>query len=171
MSAEPPRSSQPLSHVVQRLHETLRSRGPAARAVNAIYEFELLAAARDADPVDADPVDANPVDANPVDADQVDTVRVDTVRVDTVRVDTVRVDTVRVDTVRVDLREGHLAVQQGEAAPTRPADCRLILTCDDFVDLVEGRVSGQALFGAGKLRIDGDLGLAMKLQQLTELLR
>ena len=141
MSAEPPRSGQPLSHVVQRLHETLRSRGPAARAVNAIYEFELLAAARDADPVDASPVDADPV------------------------------DTVRVDTVRVDLREGHLAVQQCEAAPTRPADCRLVLTCDDFVDLVEGRVSGQALFGAGKLRIDGDLGLAMKLQQLTELLR
>jgi predicted lipid carrier protein YhbT len=39
------------------------------------------------------------------------------------------------------------------------------------VDLFEGRADGQTLFFAGKLRVEGDMGLALKLQTLTDLLK
>lgn len=51
------------------------------------------------------------------------------------------------------------------------AQCTIALTSQDFVDMFEGRVNGQQLFFAGRLRIDGDMQLALKLQQLTELVR
>jgi putative sterol carrier protein len=41
----------------------------------------------------------------------------------------------------------------------------------DFVDMREGKANGQQLFFAGKLKIEGDMGLAMKLQKLTEVLK
>ena len=56
-------------------------------------------------------------------------------------------------------------VQQGEAS----ADCTLTLDADDFVQLLDDPNTGQQLFFSGKLQVDGDVGLALKLQQLTEL--
>ena len=50
-----------------------------------------------------------------------------------------------------------------------PADCTISLAAQDFVDLVEGRANGQQLYFQGKLRIDGNLGLALKLQNLADL--
>jgi predicted lipid carrier protein YhbT len=41
----------------------------------------------------------------------------------------------------------------------------------DALDLFEGRANGQALFFAGKLRIEGDMGLALRLQSLTDILK
>jgi putative sterol carrier protein len=49
------------------------------------------------------------------------------------------------------------------------ADCTISVDDSDFVDLVEGRANGQQLYFQGKLRIDGDLGLALKLQNLADL--
>jgi putative sterol carrier protein len=49
------------------------------------------------------------------------------------------------------------------------ADCTISLSAQDFVDLVEGRANGQQLYFQGKLRIDGNLGLALKLQNLADL--
>ena len=49
------------------------------------------------------------------------------------------------------------------------ADCTVSLAAGDFVDLVEGRANGQQLYFQGKLRIDGDLGLALKLENLANL--
>jgi putative sterol carrier protein len=49
------------------------------------------------------------------------------------------------------------------------ADCTISLDASDFVDLVEGRANGQQLYFQGRLRIDGDLGLALKLQNLADL--
>jgi len=49
------------------------------------------------------------------------------------------------------------------------ADCSISLSAKDFVDLVEGRANGQQLYFQGKLRIDGNLGLALKLQNLADL--
>jgi predicted lipid carrier protein YhbT len=43
------------------------------------------------------------------------------------------------------------------------------LSAQDFVDLVEGRANGQQLYFQGRLRIDGNLGLALKLQNLADL--
>jgi predicted lipid carrier protein YhbT len=50
-----------------------------------------------------------------------------------------------------------------------PADCTITLAATDFVDLFEGRVNGQQLFFSGRLQIDGDMSLALKLQSVTEL--
>ena len=49
------------------------------------------------------------------------------------------------------------------------AQCTLRMNAADFVDMAEGRANGQQLFFTGKLKIEGDMGLAMKLQQLTKL--
>lgn len=51
------------------------------------------------------------------------------------------------------------------------APCVITMSAGDCVDMLEGRVTGQELFFGGKLRIDGDMGLAMKLEPLLELLR
>ena len=50
------------------------------------------------------------------------------------------------------------------------ADCTLTLAASDYVDLLEGRVQPTELFFTGKLQIDGDMTLAMKLGTLTALL-
>lgn len=50
------------------------------------------------------------------------------------------------------------------------AQCTIKMDANDYVDMMEGRTQGQALFFMGKLQIEGDMGLAMKLQSLTEML-
>jgi putative sterol carrier protein len=57
----------------------------------------------------------------------------------------------------------------GARAGDGPSDCTISLAAKDFVDLVEGRANGQQLYFQGKLRIDGNLGLALKLQNLADL--
>ncbi len=66
----------------------------------------------------------------------------------------------------MDLREDPKVVE-GDG----DAQCTLKLEASDYVDMMEGRVQGQALFFMGKLQIEGDMGLAMKLQSLTEMLQ
>ncbi len=51
------------------------------------------------------------------------------------------------------------------------AQCTILMDAGDYVDMMEGRAQGQQLFFMGKLRIEGDMGLAMKLQSLTEMLQ
>jgi predicted lipid carrier protein YhbT len=57
----------------------------------------------------------------------------------------------------------------GARAGDGAADCTISLGSHDFVELVEGRANGQQLYFQGKLRIDGNLGLALKLQNLADL--
>ena len=68
---------------------------------------------------------------------------------------------------------GTWIVDLKDAPGARPgdgaADCTISLSAKDFVDLVEGRANGQQLYFQGKLRIDGNLGLALKLQNLADL--
>jgi putative sterol carrier protein len=52
-----------------------------------------------------------------------------------------------------------------------PAQCTIKMASKDYVDMIEGRANGQQLFFTGKLKIEGDMGLAMKLQKLTEMLK
>ncbi len=40
------------------------------------------------------------------------------------------------------------------------------MTAQDFIDMLGGRLDGMSAFMSGKLRIAGDMGLAMKLQSL-----
>lgn len=51
------------------------------------------------------------------------------------------------------------------------AQCTIKMAASDYVDMVEGRANGQQLFFTGKLKIEGDMGLAMKLQKLTDMLK
>ncbi len=46
------------------------------------------------------------------------------------------------------------------------ADCTVHMETTDFVDMVTGKLPGPAAFMQGKLRLDGDIALAMKLQEL-----
>ncbi|MCA9774372.1 MAG: SCP2 sterol-binding domain-containing protein [Myxococcales bacterium] len=46
------------------------------------------------------------------------------------------------------------------------ADCTITMAAADFIDLVNGKLNGQMAFMSGKLKIAGDMGLAMKLQKL-----
>lgn len=51
------------------------------------------------------------------------------------------------------------------------AQCTIKMAAGDYVDMVEGRANGQQLFFTGKLKIEGDMGLAMKLQKLTDMIK
>jgi putative sterol carrier protein len=51
------------------------------------------------------------------------------------------------------------------------AQCTIKMAASDYVDMVEGKANGQQLFFSGKLKIEGDMGLAMKLQKLTDVLK
>ncbi len=46
------------------------------------------------------------------------------------------------------------------------ADCTVHMETTDFMDMVEGRLPGPQAFMTGKLRLEGDIALAMKLQEL-----
>jgi len=64
----------------------------------------------------------------------------------------------------VDLKNG--AVNMG--APTSKADCTITMADTDFVDLMTGKLDGQTAFMQGKLKITGNMGLAMKLSMLSQ---
>jgi putative sterol carrier protein len=55
---------------------------------------------------------------------------------------------------------------KGEAGPGAPENPNITITMSDtdFVDLATGKLDGTAAFMSGKLKIKGDMGLAMKLQ-------
>lgn len=63
----------------------------------------------------------------------------------------------------VALKADNLGVTAG---PAGAPGCTISMTDKDFVDLVSGKLQGQAAFMSGKLKIKGDMGLAMKLQQV-----
>lgn len=51
------------------------------------------------------------------------------------------------------------------------SDCLFRLGGEDFVALMTGKVTGQQLFFDGRLEVEGDLTLALKLRELTQILR
>jgi putative sterol carrier protein len=46
------------------------------------------------------------------------------------------------------------------------AKCTVSCSDADFLDIVNGRLNAQMAFMSGKLKIQGDMGLAMRLQQI-----
>ena len=46
------------------------------------------------------------------------------------------------------------------------AKCTVVATDADFLAIVNGKLNPQMAFMSGKLKIQGDMGLAMKLQQI-----
>lgn len=53
-----------------------------------------------------------------------------------------------------------------EAGSAPNAKCTVAATDQAFLDIVNGKLNPQMAFMSGKLRIQGDMGLAMKLQQI-----
>jgi hypothetical protein len=54
-------------------------------------------------------------------------------------------------------------ITAGTAASPR---CTVHCTDDDFLNIVNGKLNPQMAFMSGKLKIQGDMALAMKLQQI-----
>jgi putative sterol carrier protein len=62
-----------------------------------------------------------------------------------------------------DIADGACAVREGPAAsPT----LTLTMSAADWLDMLAGKLNGQAAFMSGRLRIKGDMGLAMRLAGL-----
>jgi putative sterol carrier protein len=61
------------------------------------------------------------------------------------------------------IKDGTCTVKPG--AGTNPS-LTLTITAPDWLDMVSGKQTGQMLFMTGKLKLKGDMGLAMKLGSL-----
>lgn len=63
-----------------------------------------------------------------------------------------------------------LSIRGGQAALTEagsePATAEVSLSATDFLSLSQGQTSGMALFMAGRIKVEGDLGTALKLESL-----
>jgi len=60
----------------------------------------------------------------------------------------------------VTLKGGKASVTQGEAASP---NCTVTMAEGDFLDMISGKLNGQMAFLTGKLKVAGDMGLALKL--------
>lgn len=58
--------------------------------------------------------------------------------------------------------DGEIGVVPNDAA--RP-DCRLRCTVDDFLDLLQGRLDSRRGFLEGRLEVEGDVGLVLRLER------
>lgn len=63
----------------------------------------------------------------------------------------------------VDLQADPPAVKEGSA---ENPGCTITMADKDFVDLVSGKLNGQMAFMSGKIKIKGNIGLAMKLNKV-----
>jgi putative sterol carrier protein len=63
----------------------------------------------------------------------------------------------------ISLKDGTADV--GEGAPENP-NITISMKSEDFVDLADGKLDPTMAFMSGKIKIKGDMGLAMKLQSV-----
>ncbi|MEM7743688.1 MAG: SCP2 sterol-binding domain-containing protein [Pseudomonadota bacterium] len=72
------------------------------------------------------------------------------------------------DTVKFDIENaGVIRIVDGAAtAEDGPADCTVTASIDTFEEMFAGDLDPTAAFMTGKIKIDGDMGVAMKLGQI-----
>ena len=61
------------------------------------------------------------------------------------------------------IKDGTCAVNQGAAAAP---NLTLSMASQDWLDMIGGKLNGQMAFMSGKLKLKGDMGLAMKVGSL-----
>ncbi|MCX7362485.1 MAG: SCP2 sterol-binding domain-containing protein [Alphaproteobacteria bacterium] len=75
------------------------------------------------------------------------------------------------NTVKFSTDQGVVYIDGNQTPPVvsndgKAADCTLAMTFSDFSDLIERKIDGMTAFMTGKLKIEGDMGVAMKLQSI-----
>lgn len=70
--------------------------------------------------------------------------------------------------VKFDLGDAGVIVIDGSTVSTTdaPADCTITLSKSDLEDLLAGDLSPTAAFMQGKLKVEGDMSVAMQLSQI-----
>ena len=61
------------------------------------------------------------------------------------------------------IKDGTATVNEGTHASP---NMTMTMAAQDYVDMITGKLNGQMAFMSGKLKISGDMGLAMKMQTL-----
>jgi putative sterol carrier protein len=63
------------------------------------------------------------------------------------------------------IKDGACSVQSG---PAPSPNLTLNMSAQDWLDMIAGKLSGQMAFMSGKLKVKGDMGLAMKLGSIFQ---
>ncbi len=63
----------------------------------------------------------------------------------------------------IQIKDGAATVTEGSHGSP---NMTMTISASDYVDLITGKLNGQMAFMSGKLKIAGDMGLAMKMQTL-----
>ena len=63
----------------------------------------------------------------------------------------------------VEIKDGACKVSEGTHASP---NMTMTMAAQDYVDMISGKLNGQMAFMSGKLKIAGDMSLAMKMQTL-----
>ena len=64
------------------------------------------------------------------------------------------------------LRAAEMLFSDARGFDPQTATCTFRVAASDYLDMVNGKLNPQMAFMSGKLKIAGDMGLAMKMQQL-----
>ncbi len=51
------------------------------------------------------------------------------------------------------------------------ADCTITMAAEQYVDMLEGRATPEALFFTQKLKVDGDMNLAVRLGDIADIMK
>ena len=71
-------------------------------------------------------------------------------------------------TLKFDFKNGeHIFIDKDNVSnEDKPADCTIVVAKEDFDHISEGKLDPTMAFMQGKLKVNGDMSVAMKLQPL-----